>query len=183
MPQLPNDHSKKPKTYLPDYSVSQVFWSVISSFLGIYLIAISNKIFNLNVLDHLFLIGSFGASAVLVFGTPSMAFAQPRNLIGGHILSALVGVTIYKFVPLDLAITSALAVSLSIMLMQLTRTIHPPGGATALIAIIGGDSIHSLGYWYALTPVGVGVSLMLLVAIVFNNRSKDPMRQYPKVWF
>lgn len=171
------------KICLPDHTASQMLWSVISSFIGIYLIAISNKLFNLAVTDHLFLIGSFGASAVLIFGTPRIAYAQPRNLIGGHLISAIVGVTVYLFIPLDIAITSALAVSLSIMIMQVTGTIHPPGGATALIAVIGSQSIHDLGYWYVVTPVAIGIILLFIVAFIVNNLSKDPMRKYPKIWF
>jgi CBS-domain-containing membrane protein len=83
-------------------------------------------------------------------------------------------------------LSSALAVSVSIVLMQMTKTLHPPGGATALIANIGSEKIRSLGYIYVLNPVLAGVVILLLVALVFNNMTVN--RQYPnnrrwyKIW-
>lgn len=76
----------------------------------------------------------------------------------------------------------ALAVSLAIALMYLTRTLHPPGGATALIAVIGGEHVHQLGFLYALMPVFLGSLLLLIVALVVNNLSTDPKRHYPVYW-
>jgi CBS-domain-containing membrane protein len=101
-------------------------------------------------------------------------------LLGGHVI---VGVTIYKFIPVELWLSSAFAVSLSIVLMQVTKTLHPPGGATALIANIGSEKIHDLGYFYVLNPVLSGVVIMLLVALIFNNLTDH--RNYPvnKNWY
>ena len=65
--------------------------------------------------------------------------------------------------------------------MHATKTLHPPGGATALIAVIGSDKIHDLGYLYVLMPVGLGAVSMLLVALLVNNISKS--RRYPEFWF
>ena len=93
------------------------------------------------------LIGSFGASAVLAFGAPESPLAQPRNLVGGHLLSALVGVSCQLLLGQEPTAAAALAVSTAIALMCVTKTLHPPGGATALIAVIGGADIHRLGYW------------------------------------
>jgi CBS-domain-containing membrane protein len=73
------------------------------------------------------------------------------------------------------------AVATAIAIMHLTKTLHPPGGATALIAVIGGDSVHSLGYMYALVPAGLGAVILLLVAVVVNNIPKG--RRYPEFWF
>jgi CBS domain-containing membrane protein len=103
-------------------------------------------------------------------------------MVGGHIISALIGITAYKLLPSEVALASALAVSLSIAAMHLTKTIHPPGGATALIAVIGSNQIHDLGYLYVLSPVGSGVLIMLIVALGVNNLSGDPDRHYPKRW-
>ena len=77
----------------------------------------------------------------------------------------------------------ALAVSVSIAVMHLTRTLHPPGGATALIAVIGGDSIQQLGYYYVISPVLLGASIMLLVGLLVNNLSRNPKRHYPVYWW
>ena len=74
------------------------------------------------------------------------------------------------------------ALSLAIAGMHLTRTLHPPGGATALIAVIGGDGVHSLGYGYVFCPVLVGAVLMLLVGLIVNNISNDSGRHYPAYW-
>ncbi|MFQ8890709.1 MAG: HPP family protein [Bilophila wadsworthia] len=95
------------------------------------------------------LIGSFGASAVLAFGAIRSPLAQPRNLVGGHFLSALVGVSCYFLFPGTPWLASCLAVATAIALMHVTKTLHPPGGATALIAVTGGEGIHQLGYLYA----------------------------------
>jgi CBS-domain-containing membrane protein len=152
-------------------------WTFIGAFLGIGIIGfISSSYFNLY--DNLFVIGSFGASSVLIYGAINSPLAQPRNLIGGHIICAFVGVTVYKFIPGEVWLTSALSVSLAIVAMQITKTLHPPGGATALIANIGSAKIHALGYFYVLSPVLSGVVILFVVAMVCNNAT--PHRSYPK---
>jgi CBS domain-containing membrane protein len=151
------------------------FWSFIGAFLGIGLIAFLQQ--HLADSDNLFLIGSFGASSVLVYGAIQSPLAQPRNLVGGHVISALLGVTISRFMPDILWLTAPLAVSLSIICMQMTKTLHPPGGATALIAVIGSEKVKELGYWFVLSPVLTGTLILLAVALVFNNITNS--RQYP----
>ncbi|RZD16009.1 MAG: HPP family protein [Candidatus Acididesulfobacter guangdongensis] len=126
-------------------------------------------------------IGSFGASAVLIYAAIKSPLAQPRNLIGGHVLSALVGVACYKFFGEDIILASALAVSLAIMVMLATKTLHPPGGATALIAVIGGRAIYRLGFLYALIPIGLGAVILLIIALLVNNLAGN--RKYPEYWF
>lgn len=152
------------------------FWAFLGSFIGIGLISYIQTL-QLPVSDVIYLIGSFGASSVLVYGVIESPLAQPRNLIGGHVVSALIGVTVQKLVPDILWIAAPLAVSLSIVLMQITKTLHPPGGATALIAVTGSIELKNLGYWYAISPVFVGCLILLVVALVFNNIT--PKRQYP----
>jgi len=151
-------------------------WTFVGSFLGIGIIGYLHG-FVFSDTDVLFLIGSFGASAVLVFGATNSPLAQPRNLIFGHLLSAFIGVTCCKLIPDIQWLSSAVAVSLSIVIMQITKTMHPPGGATALIANIGSNHIKSLGYQYVFTPVFTGVIILYLVAIVINNIPKN--RNYP----
>ena len=151
-------------------------YSFVGSFIGIAILAfIQSK--TLADIDSIFLIGSFGASSVLIFGAVQSPLAQPRNLVGGHVISAIIGVTIYKTLPNILWLTAPLAVSLSIVMMQLTKTLHPPGGAAALIAIIGTDRVKQLGYLYVLSPVLTGTLILLVVALVFNNIT--PNRKYP----
>ena len=152
------------------------FWAFLGSFFGIGIIAFTQSL-QLPVSDVVFLIGSFGASSVLVYGVIQSPLAQPRNLIGGHLVSAFIGVTVQKFAPDILWITAPLAVSLSIVLMQVTKTLHPPGGATALIAVTASPAIKGLGYIYVLAPVLSGCLILLAVALIFNNLTTN--RQYP----
>ncbi|QBZ98361.1 HPP family protein [Flavobacterium sangjuense] len=152
------------------------FWAFVGSFIGIGIIAyLQSK--TLPHSDVIYLIGSFGASSVLVYGVIQSPLAQPRNLIGGHLVSAIIGVTVQKFAPDILWITAPLAVSLSIVLMQITKTLHPPGGATALIAVTGSVELKNLGYWYVISPVLVGSIILLVAALFFNNITAN--RQYP----
>ena len=167
----------------PRISLGKIAWSWLGAFIGIYLVSTIGQLFHLELLDNLFLVGSFGASAALIYGAPHAEFSQPRNLVGGHIISAVVGITLYKYLPLDITLLAALAVSLSIVMMHLTRTMHPPGGATALITVISSAEIHEMGYMFAIIPIGIGVLLMLVIALFINNLSSNPERHYPKYWF
>nr|WP_294926501.1 HPP family protein [uncultured Flavobacterium sp.] len=162
------------KETLVDYK--EHFWSFLGSFAGIGILAYIQSIhFSGN--DAVYLIGSFGASSVLVYGIIQSPFSQPRNLVGGHLVSALIGVTVHKLAPDIIWIAAPLAVSLAIILMQITKTLHPPGGATALIAVIGSDKIKDLGYMYVLSPVLIGVLILLFTALIFNNMTSS--RTYP----
>jgi len=152
------------------------FWAFIGSFVGIGIIAfLQSKV--LSVHDNLFLIGSFGASSVLVYGVIQSPLAQPRNLVGGHLISAVLGVSIARYLPDLLWLQAPLAVSLSIVAMQITRTLHPPGGATALIAVIGSPAVKELGFAFVLSPVLSGCLILLITALLFNNLTTE--RKYP----
>ena len=164
----------------PRVSLAEVGWSWLGSFLGIAAVALLHyKLVDQNGL--LLLIGSFGASAVLIYGAIRSPLAQPRNLLGGHILSAFIGVTAFQLLGGHPWLAAAVAVSTSIALMHLTSTLHPPGGATALIAVIGGESVHNLGYLYVVMPAALGAGVMLAVALVVNNIPKT--RKYPEFWW
>jgi CBS domain-containing membrane protein len=162
------------KETMVDYR--EKLWSFLGAFAGIGAIALLQS-FYLTREENVFLIGSFGASGVLLYGAIQSPLAQPRNLVGGHVLSALIGVTVYKYLPDIIWLTAPLAVSLSILAMQYTKTLHPPGGATALIAVIGSEKIKALGYGYVLSPVLAGTLVLLVVALVFNNLTGS--RSYP----
>lgn len=164
----------------PKVGLFEVLWSWIGSFLGIAVVAFAHY----KILDQtglMLIIGSFGASAVLIYGAIRSPLAQPRNLLGGHILSAVIGVTAFQVLGGQPWLAAALAVSTSIAVMHLTKTLHPPGGATALIAVIGGDSVHNLGYLYVLMPAALGAIIMLIIALIVNNIPKN--RKYPEFWF
>ena len=156
--------------------ISNIFWSWIGSFLGI----LSISFIHFDILegtDLSLVIGSFGASAVLIYGAVNSPLSQPRNLIGGHILSAIIGVLSFKLFSGNIWFCSAFSVATSILVMQLTLTLHPPGGATALIAVIGSDQIHDLGFLYVLVPVASGAFVLLIIAVIVNNIPKN--RKYP----
>lgn len=164
------------------FNLIEIFWSFIGAFCGILFVSLLNYYF-FSQTDLVLMIGSFGASAVLIYGIPHSPLSRYRNVIGGHILSALVGVTIQYFYGHLPWLAPALAVSLAIVVMQITRTIHPPGGATALIAVIGSEKIKSLGYLYVIFPVGIGVLIMLVIGIVLTKISqnrKSPFKLYKK---
>jgi CBS-domain-containing membrane protein len=163
----------------PRVSNSEILWSWIGAFLGIGAVAWLNQSY-LSGTDVTLMIGSFGASAVLVYGAVRSPLAQPRNLVGGHVISAFVGVTAWTLLHPVPWLAAAVAVATAIAAMHLTRTLHPPGGATALIAVIGSQQIHDLGYLYVLVPVTVGSLLLLLVALLVNNVPE--LRRYPETW-
>lgn len=162
------------KETLVDYK--EHLWAFVGSFAGMGIIAwLQYEAFPQQ--EYVFLIGSFGASCVLVYGVIQSPLAQPRNLIGGHVISAIIGVSMQKLLPDMIWLSAPLAVSLSIVFMQITKTLHPPGGATALIAVTGSPQIKALGYEYVLNPVLSGAAILLVTALVFNNMTKN--RQYP----
>ena len=168
---------------------ANIIWSWIGSFLGILAISYFHQDF-LDDKDLTLVVGSFGASAVLVYGAVNSPLSQPRNLVGGHLISAIIGVISFKFLSGTIMLCSAFAVATSILAMQLTLTLHPPGGATALIAVIGSNQIHELGFFYVLVPVTSGALILLISALIVNNipahryypeSLKDPHRKWFRI--
>lgn len=121
------------------------------------------------------IVAPVGASAVLLFAVPASPLAQPWSIVGGNIVSAFVGVTVATLVR-DPAIAIGLAVALAILAMSLTRSLHPPGGAAALTAVIGGAAVARAGFWFPIVPVGINSALLVLLGIAFHRFSG---RQYP----
>lgn len=122
------------------------------------------------------ILASLGATAVLLFAVPHAPLSQPWNVLGGHLLSAIVGVVVRDLIHHPLA-AAAVAVGLAIWLMYYLRCLHPPGGATALYAVLGGASVESLGLAFILHPVLSSIAVMLLVAVAINY--PFPWRRYP----
>lgn len=161
---------------------SHIFFSGLFSFIGIFIILLIE-----HHTDFILVAASFGASAVLIYDATDAPFSQPRNAIGGQALGALCGVCCYKLFALNdheyfyTPVVGALAVATSIIVMGLTQTTHPPGAATALIAVIGSPKIIDLGFMYILYPIAIGISSMVCSAVVLNNLLTA--RQYPKYWY
>jgi CBS domain-containing membrane protein len=149
--------------------------SALGGFLAILLIFHISRYF-LGAGDMLLIVPSMGASAVLLFAVPHGALSQPWNVLGGHVVSAVIGVSCALLIP-DPFIAASLAVGLAIGAMYYLGCIHPPGGATALTAVIGGEATRALGYQFILTPVLLNALVMVLVAVTFNYFFK--WRRYP----
>ncbi len=159
-----------------------VLGAFVGCFIGIYVISLPT-VLDLPMSTKFFLIGSFGASATLLFGAPHAPVAQPRSLVLGQILAALCGVTAYKLFGADLGVAGGLAVGTTTAVMLVTGSLHPPAGATALIAVLGPAKVHALGYLYVVTPVLAGALILLVIAVVVNNLVADEHRHYPTAWW
>jgi CBS-domain-containing membrane protein len=125
-------------------------------------------------------VASMGASTVLLFAAPHGAMSQPWPVLGGHLVSAAVGVSC-AYWNAEPMLAAAVAVALSIGLMYVLRCLHPPGGATALFAVMGGPPILALGYGYLFVPVLLNVTVLLIVAVLFNF--PFAWRRYPQAWW
>lgn len=150
--------------------------SALGGFIGILLVFwVSAGVLDLH--GTALVVGSMGASAVLLFAVPHGSLSRPWPLLGGHLLSGAVGVTCAQWLA-DPLFAAPLAVALSIALMYYLRCLHPPGGATALVAVVGGPQIQALGYAFLLEPVLVNVLVMLAAAVLVNY--PFPWRRYPR---
>lgn len=149
--------------------------SAAGGFLGI-LLTLWASLHYLGTQGAVLLVASMGASAVLLFAVPHGALSQPWPLLGGHFISAVIGVACAQGISSPL-IAAPLAVALAIAAMHYLRCIHPPGGATAITAVIGGTQVHALGYQFVLTPVLLNAAIMLLTALAVNYAF--PWRRYP----
>ena len=120
----------------------------------------------------IFLIASFGSTMVLLYGYPESPFAQPKNIILGHFLTALIGIIFLNFVPLPIFLNIPLAVGFGVMFMILLKVTHPPAGGNPIIVIIG-----SVSYDYLINPIILGALIVILFGVVLNRfvlRKKYP---------
>ncbi|WP_230635972.1 HPP family protein [Sphingomonas sp. Leaf4] len=121
------------------------------------------------------IVAPLGASAVLVFAVPASPLAQPWPVLGGNILSTLVGVAAFDLIP-NVEVAAGVAVGAAIALMSLLRCLHPPGGAAALTAVIGSAGVHDAGYAFAFAPVGINSVALVSLAMVWHRAT---LRSYP----
>jgi CBS-domain-containing membrane protein len=151
--------------------------SGLGGFVSIFLIMFITRQF-VGADDAGVIVASMGASAVLLFAVPHGPLSQPWALGCSHLVSAFMGVSCYLMFANPL-VAAAAAVGMAITAMYYLRCIHPPGGATALTAVVAGSGVHNLGYEYLVTPVLINVAVMFFVAIAFNYLF--PWRRYPAV--
>jgi CBS-domain-containing membrane protein len=161
------------------------FLAFVGSFIGIFIPALLH-FYVFDTSQYALLVASFGASAVLLYSAPEAPLSQPRNVLFGHLIAAFIGVSIRKLVLIQesssflLSLVSSLSVSCSIIMMNFTRTLHPPAAATALIAVLPNAKIQDMGYYFVLIPIGTGASIMIVIAVLVNNL--NPSKVWPKRW-
>lgn len=153
----------------PHHGTRNIILGGVGGFVGIGALALLGAGFDVTLL-----LGSFGASCVLLFGYPEAPFAQPMNVIGGHLSSTVIGIAALQvFGPQPWAL--ALAVGLAISVMMATRTVHPPAGSNPVIVFLG----HA-GWKFLLFPVMSGAVLLVLIAWIYNNATRK--NRYPHYW-
>lgn len=138
---------------------------------GITLTAIVTAMAFGNGWTAILLVAPMGASAVLIFAVPASPLAQPWSVIGGNVISAIVGVGIASMVSSP-ALASGLAVGGAILAMSLLRCLHPPGGAAALTAVIGGPAVTAAGWMFPVLPVGINAVILTAAGMLFHLLSK-----------
>ncbi len=179
------DGMKGPDLQVPHEIVS----SCVLSFIGIFLVSVtsfwylSKQFHGENNTAVTMLTGAYGASAILLYDAYQSPLAQPRNVLGAYLVCSFTGVSvriICGYIGLERWTTCAFSIAISVVFMNLTKTVHPPGGACALLAVIGGKGIWDLGFGFIATTMG-GAFIMLMVALIGNNLL--PTRQYPLYWW
>lgn len=154
----------------PRAKLTDIVWAWLGGAIAIAVVAYSSA-----YVQQIFIMGSFGASCVLLFAFPDSPFSQPRNVIGGHFLASLVGLLFLSLLGNDWWVI-ALAAASGIAVMQLTQTVHPPAGSNPVIIML------SAPQWsFLFTPTLIGAVALVLVALIFNNLRKG--KHYPQYWY
>jgi CBS-domain-containing membrane protein len=162
---LKGDNAKLP----PKHSIRAILIAWLGGFLAISAVTLLSNTFSTALV-----LGSFGASCVLIFGFPDVPFSQPRNVIGGHFLSSLIGLlclTLFGATWWSVSI----AVGTSIAMMMLTRTTHPPAGSNPVIIYL-----LKPAWSFLLFPTLFGAIILVLIAVIYNNLANDG--KYPRYW-
>ncbi|MCP5559880.1 MAG: HPP family protein [Verrucomicrobiaceae bacterium] len=162
---------------LIDVSATEKIVSAVGGGIAIWLLSYLTSI----VLPHqgaMLVIGSMGASAVLLYAVPHGQLSQPWPVVAGHGVSALVGVTCARWIPSP-PLAAACAVGLAIGIMHQLKCIHPPGGATAFTAVLAGEAVRSLGFSFVVFPVLTNALIIVMLAVIINY--PFPWRRYPVV--
>eukprot|EP00438_Fugacium_kawagutii_P004697 Skav217777 [mRNA] locus=scaffold1782:83046:84167:- [translate_table: standard] len=163
----------------------ETWCSFLGAFLGIGTLGLLHSYIIGPTFHAVLLVGSFGAMSVLIFSAWKLPFAQPKNAILGNVFGALVGVCVYNLTDLaglgeHIWLTATLSVALTITVQEITNTVHPPGGATALKFAIT-PSLQEFQFTYVLTPGLLGAVILVLVGCITNNLVEQ--RHYPQFWF
>lgn len=149
--------------------------SCVGALIGIAVTGLVSALLLASAPSAVWLIAPMGASAVLLFATPASPLAQPWSILGGNVVSAMIGVTCARLIVAPTG-AAAVAICLAIAAMFALRCLHPPSGAVALTAVLGGPAVQAAGYGFVLTPVALNSFLLLAAAWVYNNATG---RSYP----
>jgi CBS domain-containing membrane protein len=167
------------KPILAGASFSDRALACLGAFLGIAAATMAGLGAQQYVAAMPYLFASIGASAVLVFAIPASPLAQPWPVIGGNIVSALVGVAAAQHIG-NVYIAGSVAVGVAIFAMSMLRCLHAPGGGTALIPVIGGPAIASLGYSFAFIPVAINAVALVLIGLLFHRFTQHSYPHRPQ---
>jgi len=165
--------------------LAQTWCSFLGAFVGIGTLGLLHTYFVGPNLHEVLLVGAFGAMSVIIFSAWKVPFAQPKNAIIGNCIGGLTGVCVYDLMGSAglseyIWLGAALSVALTITLQELTNTVHPPGGATALLFVIV-PVLHKFKFAYVVTPSLLGTVILVLVGCITNNLVSQ--RHYPQFWF
>ena len=154
----------------------EIFYSCLGALVGLLFAEWMSRISLGEV--NVWFVAPMGASAVLLFAVPSSPLAQPWSIIGGNLVAGIIGVACAQWLGADLSLVAAVAVAAAIGMMFVLRCLHPPSGAVAMTAVLGGPAIHNLGFGFVIWPVLINSLFLLLLALVFNNalRHRYPHR-------
>lgn len=168
---LKGDHAALPSAF----SSKAILLAWFGAFIAIASVALLS-----NQFSHLLILGSFGASCVVLFAYPDAPFSQPRNVILGHFLSSLTGLIFVSIFGVAWWVLAA-AVATAIATMMLTRTVHPPAGSNPVIIWLMAASHTDLSWQFLLFPTLIGAVVITLVSLIYNNLTREG--NYPKYWF
>lgn len=153
-------------------------WAGLGALIGLLLVGIIGRLALGNGSELPFLIAPMGAAAVLLFAVPHSPLAKAWPVIGGNTLSALVGVCCANLIA-DPLFAASIACGLSIALMMMAGCLHPPGGAVSLTAVLGGPSVQSIGFGFAIWPVAISALVLFATAALFSRGRQRLQRLCP----
>ena len=175
-----NTKERKEVERVDKYSPKEILISGAGGFVGLSMI--STLHYGLAPGDITTILASFGPTSMMIFVFPDAHFSQPKNVIGGHLISAFWGICTAQLVNLHLEapwLAGPTAVGGAIILMLSTRLVHPPAAGTALLAALGSKELQNMGFQF-LIPTSIGATILVMVGVLFNNLFKG--RSYPKYW-
>lgn len=156
--------------------IREKIYSSLASFVAILILVVLVHYFSVSTSFSLLVLASMGASTFLLFVVPHSPMSQPWPVIGGHLLSAAIGVACARWIHSP-AFATATAIAISIFAMHWLHCLHPPSASTAMIAVLGGPEVHVIGWQFCYEVVAINVGIMVLLSLVINNLI--PGRRYP----